>query len=354
MSDAPRQTGPDFLGRLIDNALGRSETVVPRMPSAFEPLPPSVSPSAPPWERRMAPPDTPGEEIQEGGVRAEAEPIRPASVTLVSSPHPSISTGEAQAPVEPVQPVLGVNPQVEITLPPRGDVTEEARSSSQRVAAGDEPGTRRFDRSGANSRRETSQGETVRRASPALVSAPHVFTSVGEGRAVARPVHRVAGSEIIAAAEPREEVFSAVLRADLPDFADRETSVAPVKRVSSPFAASIKMAQDYAPRRQAEEPAVGFIDPSPHSPAHPDIAGSLIPKAPPVVASFAAMSRSEDRRAPSSIREVETEPVINVTIGRIEVRAVADHSNVSRPSHESRERKPMSLDEYLKRRGEGR
>jgi hypothetical protein len=81
----------------------------------------------------------------------------------------------------------------------------------------------------------------------------------------------------------------------------------------------------------------------------------MVPKAQSILKALpTSMRRSADRQPPSSVQEVETEPVINVTIGRIEVRAVAEDSKASRRSHESRERKPMSLDEYLKQRGGGR
>lgn len=47
-------------------------------------------------------------------------------------------------------------------------------------------------------------------------------------------------------------------------------------------------------------------------------------------------------------------PVVNVTIGRIEVRAVQAPGVAMKPRPEKRGPQPMSLDEYLKRRGGGR
>lgn len=49
--------------------------------------------------------------------------------------------------------------------------------------------------------------------------------------------------------------------------------------------------------------------------------------------------------------EANTEPVINVTIGRIEVRVVAESSVRTLAKPDTRAHKPMSLDEYLKQRG---
>ncbi len=49
--------------------------------------------------------------------------------------------------------------------------------------------------------------------------------------------------------------------------------------------------------------------------------------------------------------EAPVTPVVNVTIGRIEVRAMPDQSNTSHRRSETCGPKPMSLDEYLRQRG---
>ena len=55
---------------------------------------------------------------------------------------------------------------------------------------------------------------------------------------------------------------------------------------------------------------------------------------------------------PVEMPEAHPAPVVNVTIGRIEVRAAP--APAPRQSTEARGPKPMSLDEYLKQRGSGR
>jgi hypothetical protein len=66
--------------------------------------------------------------------------------------------------------------------------------------------------------------------------------------------------------------------------------------------------------------------------------------------------RERGERGPSGIEERRSEPlppVINVTIGRIEVRAPAAPSAPSAPRPEA-PRPAVSLEEYLQRRAEGR
>jgi len=52
------------------------------------------------------------------------------------------------------------------------------------------------------------------------------------------------------------------------------------------------------------------------------------------------------------IAPVETGPTINVTIGRIEVRA-ATQTSEARPQKQRREQQVLSLDEYLSQRSAG-
>ncbi len=58
----------------------------------------------------------------------------------------------------------------------------------------------------------------------------------------------------------------------------------------------------------------------------------------------------EPRRA----EEAPVTPVVSVTIGRIEIRAVPDQPAAARRRTEARVPKPMSLEDYLKQRGGGR
>jgi hypothetical protein len=68
---------------------------------------------------------------------------------------------------------------------------------------------------------------------------------------------------------------------------------------------------------------------------------------------FAAPSRAAHRRQPDDRHaepsEPQAAPSVNITIGRVEVRAVS--APAAKPRAESRGRQPLGLDEYLKRRG---
>jgi hypothetical protein len=84
----------------------------------------------------------------------------------------------------------------------------------------------------------------------------------------------------------------------------------------------------------------------------PQSTGTLLPH----TQSIAAVPSTVPRRSglhhsQTSIQEHQPEPVINVTIGRIEVRATQDHAVNARRNDEPRGPKPLSLDEYLRQRG---
>jgi hypothetical protein len=108
---------------------------------------------------------------------------------------------------------------------------------------------------------------------------------------------------------------------------------------------------DDPPPRRAREPGAEFSvepvksrreDPAPLSAtllAQPVVQGLVVPRA-----------EAPDRRTPITTVLEPTAPqgpVVNVTIGRVEVRA---HAAPGRASTERRGARPMSLDDYLKRR----
>lgn len=85
--------------------------------------------------------------------------------------------------------------------------------------------------------------------------------------------------------------------------------------------------------------------------------GALVPSPEPsvrrvVVEAHPTRRRSAPEQARVEASAAEATPVINVTIGRVEVRAVPTASPP--PRTEGRGQRPMSLEEYLKRRGGGR
>jgi hypothetical protein len=70
-----------------------------------------------------------------------------------------------------------------------------------------------------------------------------------------------------------------------------------------------------------------------------------------VIAPPTVVYRPRDGEAHSEQAPAKSMPVVNVTIGRIEVCAVQAPGTVTKPRPEKRDSPPMSLDEYLKRRG---
>jgi hypothetical protein len=84
----------------------------------------------------------------------------------------------------------------------------------------------------------------------------------------------------------------------------------------------------------------------------PLFSGLVVPKVNPVIRMpFGSVRHSDEGRMIPVSERAKIEPVVNVTIGRVEVRAVPAHSTVPQRSVEIARPKPMSLDEYLDRRG---
>ena len=205
MKEAPRQAEPDFLGRLVDKALGRSDAVVPRLPSVFEPLQPLAVPLYPEWGMlaqsheeveagssrtvtvggkpetlRFDPLRADG---QRGAAQAEGKAGRHVSAALMASHVSLASAGAAPSVAQPREEVEADARSRRKIAPP---VTSEPKADSSRVVTvGGKPETPRFDPLRADAQRDTAQAdaEPVRPSSAALVVSPHPLTSVGETQA---------------------------------------------------------------------------------------------------------------------------------------------------------------------------
>ena len=80
--------------------------------------------------------------------------------------------------------------------------------------------------------------------------------------------------------------------------------------------------------------------------------GLMVPKASPIVRTPSPSIRPpDDGKMFPTIHAARTDPVVNVTIGRIEVRAVPAHATVPQRRSEIAGTKPMTLKEYLNNRG---
>jgi hypothetical protein len=96
------------------------------------------------------------------------------------------------------------------------------------------------------------------------------------------------------------------------------------------------------------QPAPGVDRPAPLPPDRPYATGILVPQ-PPAVALPPAALRSEAESSTGAAAAEQSAPVINVTIGRVEVRAVQSAPPAARAS--APKPKPLGLDDYLKQRG---
>lgn len=113
----------------------------------------------------------------------------------------------------------------------------------------------------------------------------------------------------------------------------------------------MRLADDPPPRRAREPRAEFLAEPvKPHHENPAPVSATLL--AQPVAQDLVApRAEAFDRRESITTileRVAPQGPVVNVTIGRVEVRA---HPAPTRASTDRRSAKPMSLDDYLKRRG---
>jgi hypothetical protein len=109
--------------------------------------------------------------------------------------------------------------------------------------------------------------------------------------------------------------------------------------------------------RSPQEPAGGLLGTEPLSPAYRDLLETMAVRARAAQVLVAPMqskhvSSFPTQNASTAFPAPEVEPTISITIGRVDVRAVFPQPQAQRTRrvHPA----PMSLDEYLKRRNEGR
>jgi hypothetical protein len=110
-------------------------------------------------------------------------------------------------------------------------------------------------------------------------------------------------------------------------------------------------------RRQVEpSPSEELPRPSHDVAATPSRTESLLPKHPLVsdVVARAADSPSPSRDPSTTRPESAADTVVQVTIGRVEVRASTPQSKAAPPVRRSNTHQPMTLTEYLQKRGSSR
>lgn len=297
MSDAPRSpnaaSGADFLQRVVDRAFEHADALAPRLPSLFEPQSVSVVWPAEPGRREDEPPVA-------DGIADRAAPG--AERRALSIPAPLSRRQEAAASTPGREPDRRT-PSDGIGLEASDDVPEgQAHDARERVQT--------------SARVVAGALRTEHRWSPPVM----------DGRRLAS-AQRERGLQPPAAEPPSGELL-----------AQKVPAVAPVDR--EPMAARVASLNASVTRSNERAPIA-------HDPRN-------APEPPPRrIVVDAANARHRSEREPARIEPMPpvTEPVVNVTIGRVEIRAVAPPP---RTRQSPQTPKPLSLDDYLKQRGGGR
>jgi len=336
---------PDFLQRLVSRALDEDSAIEPRLPSMFEPASVSSPDAGAAWQDApahafdQAVEDRAGDgDVEAGRPQAKADPtpmlghdVLSAPVTPVSAepmplakqpdPRPAAArdAGRPQTKVDPT-PILSHDVPSTAAIPKRLEPMPLAKQPDPRPAAArdaEPPPQPLSSRPAAAVRRRSSP--VARNESAA--SAEHVPPKVVD--VVLRELHPAAGD-----VAPRE---------------GRLPTTGPDHREASP------------PRMASRD--VSGMDERANPPARTDpndTRGTLVPvstaAAQRIVVAAAAPYRPPRDQAP--VGQTDAAPVVNVTIGRLEVRAVPAGA-MAKPHSERRGAQPMTLDDYFKqRRGE--
>jgi hypothetical protein len=312
MTQAGHHTKPDFFERLIDRALGADGGVAPRLRSLFEPAPQAAM--APAWQEETSTPDAMADAFQDDS----SLPPSSRRAAPVRAPQQDIAPPVRDAPSTPVH-----EPQQD-TVPPAREVPPKTATT-------------------ARSRAPTPVHEPQQDIVPPAHDAPSTTaTATTARRRAPMPVAGADEGETPAAALPAH-VEAAVL---LPHHAD--TASAPPAEP-----APLPVSPTPARRRDRSAPAPALLPSC--SPAADEAASpQLVPDARMAVERIfltpppaSRQQRPDDRRDHDWAEPAA--PTVNITIGRVEVRAVS--APAPRPRAEARGPQPLGLDEYLKRRG---
>ncbi|RYE87732.1 MAG: hypothetical protein EOP19_03460 [Hyphomicrobiales bacterium] len=299
-NEQQRLSPPDFLGRLIDRAFERGNQLEPRRRSLFEPQAAAVAADAVDW-----PVEDPAGRRQEYAAPSHAEGAREREINRLTVP------GDA--------PALRERPQTEL----------DSRNEPRRHAT----------------------PESARRAD--THDEPNVVASL-TASSPTRPHEGVTGRKELT---PRPRRMPMDVAADVPSGTPHEAPH-PVPALLSGVLLAQRWVSVPETTHQPEDvrvPESGDALPVPteSSEGVRSHAAAPTPRARRIVVK-AATARHRAPREPLH-PEAETyspEPVVNVTIGRIEVRAVPAQPGPTRQRPQGP--KPMSLDDYLKQRGGGR
>jgi len=293
---SPASPPTDYLGRLVRRALGGTSAIGPRLPSVFEPpeaaMPPVVDPPTEPGAEESSLPRRLDSLTAEDG-----EPRRPLAGALEGKPdrvrHDAVAAENGHRPPEP-----------------RSDPGEPAPTPSN-----------------------------LRLTSTAIEESPRLE---GRSEPVAGPrIEALQRAGVLAA--PRRDGRRSPIAAT----ADREVAAA---SAPSTFDAQVVALDGVGARPRAD--GADRLPRDDAGAAH--VVGALVP---PALTIFATPSHRAGKPSPppprASAPETDAPTVVNVTIGRVEVRAVPESAASASPPADPRHA-PMSIDEYLRRRGGAR
>jgi hypothetical protein len=301
---ADLHTAPDFLTRLVDKTLGIDGGITPRMRSLFEPAQEFELDASQLWPEAQSAEVAPQPEGADSG--AHRRSVRAAD------DRPHLQRDDLLPTERLPRAPLAISQQEHRpdAAPDQGTAPAEPRPGS--VTAPDQ---------------DTVRAERTRRPAPAAVPAQNRPATGERGGArigaLAMPLaFRAARPDETNATAPQPEFAPPAAPALLPtrvDWPAGPEARSPMPAASIPERAATLLTS-------ARRAAIQGIPPIPGGPQQP---------------------RWEERRAEQN--DQTAGPIINVTIGRVEVRAVpapATKSPRAAPGPQ-----PLSLDEYLKRRG---
>ncbi len=313
MNESPPLDQSDFLGRIIDKAFGGDSALQPRLPSLFEPAQGIGVSAGMDWQ---GDPSAPAEEEAgssrqrqpEIGNSREAQQNNALAVVPVAQGETGVVSGGL--PGEPTKTVT--------TKPER---PASARLGSSLVPSGlltEEPSRQSF----TGLVRGIREGQTLQPSSDGAAHESGEVASMNDISPVAHPKSTIR----------RDRVIPSIFPAHEEPFQERLDEVPTTREVRDEMRGR---------RSDLVEPAAL-------------VASVLSDTQRIVLEPTTAPYRPTREGFPVEMPEAHPAPVVNVTIGRIEVRAAPAPSTSPRQSTEARGPKPMSLDEYLKQRGSGR
>lgn len=364
MNESPPLDQSDFLGRIIDKAFGGDSTLQPRLPSLFEPAQGIDVSAGMGWQA-----DTSAPAEEKAGSRRQRQPAisnsreaqqnnAPAVVPAAQGETGVVSGGLPGEPTKTVtmKPERPASARLRPSLVPSGLLTEEpSRQSFTGLVRGIREG-QIPQPSSDGATHESGEVASMNDISP--VTPPKSAIRRDRGISSISPAHEERFEEAPTTREVHDE-----MRGPRGDSVERATNDIPA--VTHPKSALRRVPSLIFPAH--EEPFQERLDDVPTTGEVRDEkrgrrSDSVEPAAMVtlvlsdrqriVLEPTTAPYRPTREGFPVEMPEAHLAPVVNVTIGRIEVRAAPATS--PRQSTEARGPKPMSLDEYLKQRGSGR